>query len=254
MNKRFENRTALISGGLGDIGRAVALALADQGADIAIADIKEYNEAKPFLDELALGEIKCVYQKVDVSDAQAVKNWVLDVEASLGVADIIIVNAATVTMGNIGQLTAEQWSAELGVNLNGAFFMSKFAAERLVENQKAGRIVFVGSWAAHAVHSNIAAYSVSKAAVRMLCQCMALEFAQKNILVNEIAPGFVNAGLSAKIWSQNPELSVQAAAKVPVKKLISAQQVASQILHLCDFENEHITGSTLLMDGGLSLL
>jgi NAD(P)-dependent dehydrogenase (short-subunit alcohol dehydrogenase family) len=88
----------------------------------------------------------------------------------------------------------------------------------------------------------------------MLCKCMALELAPHHILVNEIAPGFVNAGLSGRVWEKNPHQFAGAIEKVPIKKIISAEAVAAQILYLCHPQNEHMTGSTLLMDGGLSLL
>ena len=88
----------------------------------------------------------------------------------------------------------------------------------------------------------------------MLCKCMALELAPHNILVNEIAPGFVDAGLSGRSFEKNPVLKKESQEKVPIKKLISAGEVARQVVLLCHPLNEHMTGSTVLMDGGLSLL
>ena len=88
----------------------------------------------------------------------------------------------------------------------------------------------------------------------MLCKCMALELAPHGILVNEIAPGFVNAGLSGSVWGSDEAKAKEALNKVPIHKLISAEAVAQQVLTLCHPDNEHMTGSTILMDGGLSLL
>jgi glucose 1-dehydrogenase len=88
----------------------------------------------------------------------------------------------------------------------------------------------------------------------MLCQCLALELAPHRILVNEIAPGYVNAGLSGRFWKKDPALGNQAKDRVPIKKLISSEAVACQVVQICHPNNEHMTGSTLLMDGGLSLL
>ncbi|RRA98905.1 SDR family NAD(P)-dependent oxidoreductase [Larkinella rosea] len=254
MDNLFTKRIVLISGGLGDIGRATALEFARQGAAIALGDISPPAKAAAFLDELEQLGIATHYTQVDVSDAKAVQNWVSEVENSLGVADIIIANAATVTVGGIHEITAEQWTNELNVNLNGAFFLTQSATARLLAHQLPGRVVFIGSWAAHSVHTHIPAYSVSKAGLRMLCQCLALELAPHQILVNEIAPGYVNAGLSARFWEKDPELSEEARNRVPIKKLISAEAVAGQVVQLCHPANEHMTGSTLLMDGGLSLL
>ena len=254
MDKLFTKRTVLISGGLGDIGRATALEFARHGAAIAIGDISPPSKADAFLDELKLYEVATHYTQVDVTDASAVQNWVLAVENNLGVADLIIANAATVTVGGIHEITPEQWNNELNVNLNGAFYLTQSATARLLVHQLPGRVVFIGSWAAHSVHTHIPAYSVSKAGLRMLCQCLALELAPHQILVNEIAPGYVNAGLSARFWEKDPASSEQARNRVPIKKLISAEAVAKQVVQLCHPDNEHMTGSTLLMDGGLSLL
>lgn len=132
--------------------------------------------------------------------------------------------------------------------------MTQYATNRLVQEKKPGRVVFVGSWAGHAVHAHLPAYSVSKAAVRMLCKCMALELASHNILVNEIAPGYVNAGLSGKIWEKRPDLKKQAIEKVPINRVMSAESIGRQIVQMCHPDNDQMTGSTLLIDGGLSLI
>ena len=87
----------------------------------------------------------------------------------------------------------------------------------------------------------------------MLCKCMALELAPKGILVNEIAPGYVDAGLTGRFWKEKPELRDKARGRVPTQRVIMAEEVADQIVYLCNPENKHMTGTTLLMDGGLSL-
>ncbi|MDQ6480046.1 SDR family oxidoreductase [Dyadobacter sp. LHD-138] len=254
MKKLFEGKTVILSGGLGDIGRSVARGFAREGANIGIGDILPEPDAAAFLEEIKSLGVSCHYYQVDVTDAAAVQEWILEAEKHLGVAHIIIANAATVTVASIHSITPEQWARELRVNLDGAFYLTQGATARLLHHGLPGRVVFVGSWAAHSVHAHIPAYSVSKAGLRMLCQCLALELAPHNILVNEIAPGYVEAGLSAGIWNKNPGLKDVSREKVPVKKIISPQSVAWQIMQLCHPENEHMTGSTVLMDGGLSLL
>jgi NAD(P)-dependent dehydrogenase (short-subunit alcohol dehydrogenase family) len=117
-----------------------------------------------------------------------------------------------------------------------------------------GRIVFIGSWAAHAPHTNVPAYSVAKAGVRMLVRVMALHYARHGILVNEVAPGYVDAGLSKVGFDKDPQTRRRCEAQVPVGALMSAADVAFQVAHFCDERNHFMTGSTLLVDGGLSLL
>lgn len=253
MNENLKGQTAIISGALGDIGRAIALELAGRGADIALGDIAPEENATGVLQSLRSLGHKARYDCVDVSNAKAVGDWVANVEAELGTPSLIIPNAAIVTLKNTIEVSPEEWARELSINLNGAFYLAQAAGLRLLQQQREGRIVFTGSWAAERPHPHIPAYSSSKAGLRMLMQCMALDFAP-NILVNEIAPGYVNAGLSGKIFAEQPNLAEEARLKVPIQKLIEPEEVAAQVAHLCDPQNRHMTGSVLTMNGGLSLL
>jgi NAD(P)-dependent dehydrogenase (short-subunit alcohol dehydrogenase family) len=252
--KLFKDEAVIISGGLGDMGRAIALEFAKHGANIALCDVHPHAYAKKFMEEFKQYKVQSDYSQVDIVDAVAVKDWVHKVENEVGVPGIIVANAAIVTLASLNEITSEQWSRELRVNLDGAFHLTKCATARLIHHGRSGRVVFIGSWAAHSVHIHIPAYCVSKAALRMLCKCMALELAPHNILVNEIAPGYVDAGLSGRIFEKDPAMKKEALQKVPIKKLISATEVAQQVVQLCHPLNEHMTGSTVLMDGGLSLL
>ncbi|MBO9619591.1 MAG: SDR family oxidoreductase [Niabella sp.] len=254
MQQNWKNKVVLISGGLGDIALATALAFGREGAWVALSDIHPQTTARPKLALLENEGIPCAYYKADMGDAAAVQGWINCVVDEWQRLDVAIVNAATVTQKSIATITAQEWQAELQVNLNGAFYLAQQAAVYFSDNKIPGNIVFLGSWAAHAVHPHIPAYCVAKAAVRMLCQCMALEFAPHGIRVNEMAPGYVNAGLSKEVWEQQPELIEKARLQVPLGGLIEAAEVAEQILWICRSENRHLTGSSLLMDGGLSLL
>jgi glucose 1-dehydrogenase len=250
----LSGHVAIISGGLGDIGRAIAAELAQRGADIAVGDILTPDKAQPLLAEIhALGR-RARYDRVDVSEATAVREWVAATEADLGVPDLIIPNAAIATLADIRAITPEQWDREIRVNLYGVYHLAQAGALRLLEHKKPGRIVFIGSWAGHAPHIHIPAYCVAKAGLRMLCRCMAADLAKEDILVNEVAPGYVDAGLSGRLFRSNPEMRTKAEKTVPVGRLIQPEEVAMQVAHLCDPANRHMTGSILLMDGGLSLV
>ena len=252
MTDQLKNQVAIISGGLGDIGRAIALELARRGADIALGDIASEEKAAPTLEALAALGRKARYDCVDTANAQQVTEWIDKVEADLSTPSLIIPNAAIATLKNTKEISADEWTREVSINLNGAFFLAQTTALRLSQHNKPGRIVFVGSWAAERPHQHIPAYSASKAALRMLMQCMALDFAP-NILINEIAPGYVNAGLSGRIFAEKPEIKEAARLRVPIQQLIEPEEVATQVAHLCDPANRHMTGSVLTMNGGLSL-
>ncbi len=244
MNKPLpEHPVAMISGGLGGIGIATARALQKAGCRVAIGDIApNANEDADFH-----------YHQVDVSDETSIKAWFGAVEAHFGEpASVIVANAAIVNIGSALTAKVEEWKHTMDVNLTGAWLTARTGAKRLLDAGMSGRIVFVGSWAAHAPHVNMVAYSAAKSGLRMLTQTMALELADQGILVNEIAPGFVDAGLSAQIFKENPGQAEKARAQVPTKLLIDAAEVADAITYLCSPSHRNLTGSTLLLDGGLS--
>lgn len=250
----LSGQIAIVSGGAGDIGSAIGREFARLGADIALGDIREPSEVDGLLAELQRRGRRIRYDVVDVADADAVERWVSTVEAELGVPSLIIPNAAVVTLKPLAELSTGEWDRDLRINLNGAFYMAQACAVRLLRSGLTGRIVFVGSWAAHAVHTRLPAYCVAKAGLRMLSKCMALELAPHGILVNELAPGYVDAGLSGRIFDAQPELRESSRRIVPTRSLIAADEVARQAAFLCDPDNRHMTGSVLLMDGGLSLI
>lgn len=253
MSKRLQGQVGIVSGGLGDIGRAIVLDLARHGADVGLCDVRDPSEAETFLKQVRSLKRKCRYDQVDVADNAAVCKWIDDMEMDFGTPTLIVVNAAIVKMVRFTDLDPEYWRKELSVNLDGAFYMARAATDKLVRQNKSGRVVFIGSWAAHAVHLHIPAYCVAKAGLRMLCQCMAAELAERDILVNEVAPGYVDAGLTAQLMREVLGAREKATKAVPVGRMIEAHEVALQVTHLCDPANRHMTGSTLLMDGGLSL-
>ncbi len=253
-NTLLSGQVALISGGAGDIAGAIARELASRGADIALGDIVPEANVAPLRQELEAMDRRTRYDAVDVQDWRAVRDWVERVESSLRVPSLIIVNAAVATMVNIRDITPDQWNRELNVNLNGAFYLAQAAALRLLEHKLPGRIVFVGSWVGHAPQTHAPAYCTSKAGMRMLSRCMARDLAGDGILVNEVAPGNVDAGLTARIYRENPGERETAEGVIPVGRNMNAQDVAFQVAHLCDPRNRHMTGTSLIADGGLSLL
>jgi NAD(P)-dependent dehydrogenase (short-subunit alcohol dehydrogenase family) len=244
---------AIISGACGDIGRAIAIELARRGAAISLSDVIAPEAVDALLREVHAMKRSARYDRVDVTDAAAVERWVGNVQKEVGDVNWVIASAATVTLADAMKVTSDQWKREVDVNLNGSFFVARAGAANMLQSKREGRIVFVGSWAAHSPHANLPAYSVSKAGVRMLCKCMALELAPHGIVVNEVAPGYVDAGLSAAVFRENAGAREKAAGRVPIGRLMTSEDVAKQVAYLCFDASPHTTGSVLLLDGGLSL-
>jgi len=248
---RLAGNVCLISGGLGGIGRVIAKAMIEAGAAVAIGDVHEPEESEPVLCALRQAGRKVHYHKTDVSDPDAVAAWVKIVEGELDVPDMIVPCAAIVSMESLHSITPISWQATLDTNLSGVFYVAHTCATRLIELGRPGRIVLIGSWAGHRPHAHIPAYCVAKAGIRMLCQVMAATYAESGILVNEVAPGFVDTsfGTPSDIGIQLDEMR----ALVPTNTICRPEEVAAQVLHLCDENVMQITGSTIVVDGGLSL-
>lgn len=252
--QEFKDKIVVISGALGDIGLAIATAYLKAKAMVVLSDVVPLHKAQDKLSALKDYNGDFEYKCLDVADYKEVEVFIKEVVEKYGRIDHCISNAARVTIKDFKTLSPEEWSLEMRVNVDGAFYFANFAAKSMVQQQVKGSILFLGSWAAHAVHQNLPAYSVSKSAVRMINQTMALEYAPSGIRVNEIAPGYVNAGLSKTVWNELPEQKSISQTKVPLGKIMEADEVAAQVLWLNSSQCQHVTGSTFLMDGGLSLL
>lgn len=249
----FSGQVAIVSGGLGAIGAATVRAMARHGADVAWCDIHPAERASNLLNEVQSGGRRGLYTRVDISDAASVAAWLLEVEQTLGTPTLIVLNAAVVDLTAWHDLTPELWRRVLSVDLDGAFYIANASARSMVEKRLTGRVVFLGSWAAEHVHLAIPTYCVAKAGLRMLSKCMAGALAPHGILVNEISPGFVAAGLADQFPETGGDRHEESRKLVPTGRMIAPDEVAAQIVHLCHPDNRHMTGSTLLMDGGLSL-
>ncbi|MGJ1410863.1 SDR family NAD(P)-dependent oxidoreductase [Sphingobacterium thalpophilum] len=254
MRAEYKNKVVLISGGLGDIGRAIAEAFLNEDAIVCIADRFAPRLALERWPMLADTPDRLTYDQVDVADAEQVESWVARVEQKFGMLSVCIANAACVTIQSLRELSSAAWRNEMAINLDGAFFLANACAKSFVAAGVRGNIIFLGSWAAHAVHRKLPAYSVSKAGLRMLCQTMALEYAENGIRVNELAPGYVNAGLSKEVWSRDAALQKKAATVVPLGSIIETDEIAGQVLWICSDNCRHMTGAAVVLDGGLSLI
>lgn len=249
-------KTALISGGLGDIGKAIAITFGKNGFRVAISDLMPGADAAPQLESLRQsGCADLLYHQVDIGIEAEVINWIDDVAQKWGTPQVIVPNAGIVIAGEFSDssLKTADVKKQLDVNFWGSYYLAVHAARKLKKQALPGRIVFIGSWAAERPATRIASYCVSKAAVRMLSKTLALELAAHNILVNEVAPGIVEGGLSKQNQQKNPALLKTHLDSIPTHTLVSVNEVAKNVFRLCDFEDMSITGSITLIDGGLSL-
>ncbi len=240
----FDGRVAVVTGGRGDIGSALVEALVERGARVAVADLA------PLPGSHSPG---VMHARVDVTDPVAIEAWLDDVEASFGVATLVVPAAATATAATVLDMTPDAWRRELDADLTAPFLLVQSAARRMVRAGLAGRIAMVGSWAAEAAHPHVPAYSVAKAGLRMLTRVLAADLARHQILVNELAIGVVDAGVSRITFEAHPELRERAAKQSPLGRLVDISEIVDHLIALLDPAAVAMTGTTVTLDAGVSL-
>ncbi|MBI4922439.1 MAG: SDR family oxidoreductase [Devosia nanyangense] len=238
----WDDQIAVVTGARGSIGSAIVEHLRSLGARVSGSDLPQSGAAAP--DTLPA---------VDVTVPASIEAWLEDVEHAIGNPTVGVICAGITRPGRLVDLSDADWTDVLDVNLTGAFYAARAIIRRMLASNTAGRIVFVGSWAAHAPHPHIGAYSASKAGLRALCQTLALDHAAEGILVNEVAPGIVDAGLSRELFRRDPDLEKRTRAAIPSGRIIHPDDVARDVAFLASAENRHTTGTVLVSDGGLSL-
>jgi NAD(P)-dependent dehydrogenase (short-subunit alcohol dehydrogenase family) len=211
-----------------------------------VIDIPPTDEAKPWLERIGA---EVVYRHADVRDRRRLD----EILARVDPLDIAIANAGVVDAAPILEITQEQWTRHLDVNLTGAFNLAQAAARIMVARGHGGRILFTGSWVQEVPWPEVAAYSASKAGVRMLARSLARELARYQILVNVLAPGIVDAGLARRQLETEPQYARRVATAIPLGRLQTPQQVAKAMAFLCSPDADYLTGSVVLADGGCSL-
>jgi len=234
----WASQVAAVTGSRGAIGAAIVAYLGGLGVRVSGGDLALKGKAIPV---------------VDVTDADSIEAWLDGVESVLGPLTIGVVCAGISRPGRLIDTTDRDWSDVVAVNLTGAYYTARGMIRRMLARGAGGRIVFVGSWAAQAPHPHIGAYSATKAGLRALCQTLALDHAADGILVNEVAPGIVNAGLSAKLFRRDPALELRTRAAIPNGLVIEPAEVARDVAFLVSPDNRHTTGAIIVSDGGLSL-
>ena len=251
-------KTAFVTGGARRIGRAIALTLAQAGADVAISYRSSHAAAAQISAEIAALGHRAVMVECDLRSESSVRAAVAAVNAEFGRLDLLVNNAAVFASGALESLTLEQWDAVFETNARGPFLVAREALAHL--RAARGRIVNIGSlggfhpWAGHA-H-----YCASKAALHMLTQTMAKAFAPE-VSVNCVAPGWIafpeadnpSDAVEGQL-SQAPDRgqSARFAAKTPMGRNGSAADVAQAVLFFATGPH-FITGQTLAVDGGLGL-
>ena len=243
----LEGKVALVTGGSRGIGRACALALADAGADVVIT-ARKLPELEGVVKEIKAKGRKGLALVSHVAKVEELKNLVEQIKAEFGHIDILMNNAGTNPYyGPLIDAEEWAWDATMNVNLKAPFLLGQMVA-RVMKEKGGGSIIntsSVGGLRPGAL--NI--YSVTKAALIMLTKVMAKEWGQYNIRVNAIAPGIIKTRLSEQLW-KDPEAGEEAIRNTALLRLGEVDDVAGVVLFLASDAARHVTGDTIIVDGG----
>lgn len=247
---RLQGKTALVTGGAGGIGRAIALRLAEEGADIVVAvhrmdaDAEEtatgVREAgrRAYLVAGDLGKVAEAFAIVDQGVAAA------------GSLDILVNNAGVEVRASFPDVTEADYDRVLDTNLKGPFFLTQRFVAHLLGRKRGGKIINISSVHEDLPFPHFTSYCASKGGLRMMMRNLAIELAPHGITVNNIAPGAIETPINRKLMTDRTELQALLA-NIPLGRLGQPAEVAGLAAYLSSADADYVTGTTLVIDGGL---
>jgi len=241
-------KTALITGAGGGIGRVLAVALAEAGAVVGLHDLSEAQlvESRRLVE--AVGG-RAVTLTADLNDVEACRKLMAETHAGLGRLDILINCASMNRRKPIAEVTQDDFDTIMAVNLRSLYFLSQ-AAQPIMRDQGGGKIVNIGSLNIFYGLAGVSVYGSSKAAVAQVTRVMAVEWAQDNIQVNCVAPGFMDTPLSAPVWADEYKAE-WLRGRIPMQRPGQPEELVGAVLLLASPASAYLTGQTLIVDGGV---
>ncbi|MDH5367444.1 MAG: 3-oxoacyl-ACP reductase FabG [Cyclobacteriaceae bacterium] len=247
----LKGKVALVTGAARGIGRACCLALAEAGANIAVG-LRDIHSDSGLIDELNQLGVDVLPLQLDVSDKKQIDEAVGQAADHFGKIDILVNNAGIAPANLIEDYTEEDFDNTIDINLKGTFFTSQ-AVGKLMIKQKYGRIINLSSQAGFIALAEESVYCMTKAGISHLTKCFAAEWAKHNINVNAVAPTFIETP-GTEPWLNDPEFKANVLSKILLNKIGKPIDVASAVAYLASPAGDLITGSTMMIDGGWTIV
>lgn len=249
----MEKKVAVVTGGAQGIGRAVVERLVAAGVHCEILDVNDASAAEVRQATAALGD-EAGFTVVDVRDADAVRAVVQEISARTGGIDIAVTSAGVALHGSSLDVTPEQWARVFQVNVDGSFWCMREVARTMIERERPGSLVFIGSMSGDIANfpQGQSAYNASKGAIHVLTKCLAVEWVDHGIRVNAVAPGYVGTELTRR--GVNPDWIEEWERRTPQKRMGLPQEIAELVEFLASDRASYMTGSVVTIDGGYSAL
>lgn len=240
-------KVGVVIGGTTGIGRAIAIGLAQAGADI-IPVSRRLDKSEEVAEIIrGLGR-KSFAMSVDATDLEQLKKLRDKVMEEFGHVDILVNSQGTETRGDTINVSLEEWDRVLKVNLDSVFYASKIFGEIMVK-QKSGKVINIASMASFIGIAGSPAYCASKGGINQLTKTMALEWAKENVQVNAIAPGWFETDITSQIFSE-PKMKKYIEDHIPYGRIGETKELAGAAIFLASKASDYVTGVTLPVDGG----
>jgi 2-dehydro-3-deoxy-D-gluconate 5-dehydrogenase len=249
----LKGKVAVVTGSGQGLGKWIALGLAEAGADILVADLLAKN-AEQTAKEIEKMRKKAISMEIDIADMDAVKKMMNMARGELGSLDILVNNAGVNVHKKALDITPEDFDFIVRVNSKGVYFCCQAAARLMIPEGK-GKIINIASAAAFLVRAGIpnSVYAMTKAGIVMLTKALAEEWAQHNINVNAVAPGYFATPLVADRL-RDPEAYKSIMESTPLKKVGGPEDIMGTVVFLASEASNYITGQTICLDGGRTIL
>jgi 2-deoxy-D-gluconate 3-dehydrogenase len=250
----LSGRVAVVTGGNRGLGHAIAIALAQAGASIAIMARDEAKNRAALAALRAIGA-PALALRVDLMKRVDLRPAMDEVEGVLGPVDILVNNAAFAILKPVLDQTAEEWDQVLSVNLNACFVLSQIAARSMVAGKRGGKIINVSSIAGNFGSPVFPSYAVAKGGLQQLTRCLAIELAPHNIQVNSLLPGWFSTDMTDWIrnWPEWAEGLKEMIQRTPRGRFGEPHELAGSAVFLASSASDHMTGAELVIDGGFSI-
>jgi len=250
MDFSLKDKVALITGASRGIGEAIAIGVAQAGADVVIVS-RKLPDLERVAEEIKKSGRKCLPVQAHLGKVEEINHLVKRVFEEFGKIDILVNNAATnPTMAQAIDVDERAWDSIMNLNLKGLFFLSQ-AVARVMREKGGGKIINVSS-AAGTTPDILPLYSISKAGVNMATKVMAQQWAQYNIRVNAIAPGLTKTRFSEALW-KNPDILKMAMTKTPIGRPADPEEMVGAIIYLASDASSYVTGQIIGVDGGFTI-
>ena len=244
---RLDGQTAVVVGGAGGLGAAMARGLAEAGAAVAVADFNA-GQAKVVADGIAKAGGRALAVAVDVTDRASVERMAAETEDRLGAIDVLINSAGITHRSPADRFPEAEWHRVIAVNLSGVFWGCQVVGQRMLARNR-GSIINIASIAGEIGLTGTVAYAASKGGVVMLTRALAVEWATQNVRVNAIAPSWFESNIGDLIHRE-PNYAERAMRRVPVGRMGKPDELIGAALYLASAASTMVTGHVLAVDGG----